>query len=268
MGLKAVVNDLSGIDESVQSLYVQDGDVYRLDVEGVVDESKFNEVKAKVDEFRNNNVNLMKESETLKNQLSQVNVEEYNELKGLRQQIEDQKLIDAGKIDEVVAQRSERMKNQFEQQIDAFKQKVSSLEEHLSTKDKKLAEVTIDTMLTESLNKVGSLREGAFEDAMARGRRTFKLDDGGNPIPLDITGNPIASKDDPTKYMSAEEWAYEVREKAPHLFEPSSGSAGEQGRGSGVHVSTSGDRLISRDDKQSFAQNLEKIAAGEISVVG
>ncbi|HIO43828.1 MAG TPA: hypothetical protein EYN33_07425, partial [Gammaproteobacteria bacterium] len=62
-------------------------------------EDEYNGVKTKLDEFRSNNVKLMKDMESLTSKFDGIDVEGYNDMVKQQQQQKDKKLIDAGKID-------------------------------------------------------------------------------------------------------------------------------------------------------------------------
>ena len=65
MALKAILASLDGLDEATKALYTKGEDgKYHLDVEGMVG-------KSKLDEFREKNVQMAKELQTLKDKLAQ-----------------------------------------------------------------------------------------------------------------------------------------------------------------------------------------------------
>ena len=75
-------------DESIQKLYKKSGDDYVLQVEGMT-------TKDKLDEFRDNNVELMKQLEKLKD----IDLDEYKQLKKEHKEREMEKLSDSEKFE-------------------------------------------------------------------------------------------------------------------------------------------------------------------------
>ena len=84
MKLKFKLDTLEGLDAAIAALYEQGADgAYYLSVDGVVG-------KDKLDEFRNNNVKLLKDLEKFKD----VDPAKYQELLALAKKQEEKKLID------------------------------------------------------------------------------------------------------------------------------------------------------------------------------
>ena len=93
MGLKFQVETLEGLTPEVAALYSEVDGKFFLDVEGVVP-------KAKLDEFRNTNVDLMKKLDALKD----VDPAEYKKMKAEFEKLK--KLSDSKPdVDSVVAER-------------------------------------------------------------------------------------------------------------------------------------------------------------------
>lgn len=62
--LKFIVKSLDEVDEAFRSLYVADGDSFRLQVDGAAPKSELEEARQKLNEFRQTNIELMKERDT------------------------------------------------------------------------------------------------------------------------------------------------------------------------------------------------------------
>lgn len=69
----------------------------------------------------------------------------------------------------------------------------------------------------------------AVDDALARGRRVFTLDEDGRPVARDAEGAVVPGADG-ERPMTPAEWLDSMRESAPHWWPPSSG-AGAPGAG-------------------------------------
>lgn len=272
MALKATINALTEVDEALRSLYVQQGDVYVLDV----DESEY---KSRIGEFRDNNVALKQELEKLKelaggNDALREMLKKYEgiddpeaarEALEKMKSIEEKKLIDAGQIDQVVEQRlnerTDRMKRDYESQIEALQKANGEWETKYNGTHGRLSEVLIDTALQQAVTSVAPIRKGAMQDILARGRRVWSLDDDGHPVARNTDGKIIYGKDgkDP---ITQEEWAQSLLYDAPYLFEGNAGGGAGGGGGGG-----SGDKgVISVTDQDAINANIEGIAKGEVLV--
>ncbi len=102
MSLKFIVDSVDGLSEDVAALYSknEDGKFY-LEVEGAVS-------KTKLDEFRENNVRVLKELDKYKG----IDPSKYADLLKLQAKADEKKLIDAGELDKVVEQRVSQMPSQ------------------------------------------------------------------------------------------------------------------------------------------------------------
>ena len=232
MKLKFKLDTLEGLDAAIAALYEQGADgAYYLSVDGAVG-------KDKLDEFRNNNVKLLKDLEKFKD----VDPAKYQELLALAKKQEEKKLIDAGEIDKVVEQRVGEMKSTYEGQLKA-------LTEQNSVAQHQLESLLIDNAVRDAAVKSG-VQPTAVDDVLLRAKATFKIKDG-NAVPVDAQGNVVYGKDGTTP-MSVVDWTTGLKKQAPHLFQGSQGG-GAQGSGKG-NVDTS--KLTSA---QKIAQGLDSL---------
>lgn len=232
MKLKFKLDTLDGLDAAIAGLYEQGADgAYYLSVDGVVG-------KDKLDEFRNNNVKLLKDLEKFKD----VDLAKYQELLALAKKADEKKLIDAGEIDKVVEQRVGEMKSTYEAQL-------KTLTEQNSVAQRQLESLLIDNAVRDAAVKSG-VQPTAVDDVLLRAKATFKIKDG-NAVPVDSQGNVVYGKDGSTP-MSVVDWTTGLKKQAPHLFQGSQGG-GAQGSGKG-NVDTS--KLSSA---QKIAQGLDAL---------
>jgi len=267
MALKATVTSLSEVPEAFRTLYTQTGDVYVLDV----DDSDY---KKTISEFRNNNIELNRQLEglsgskeelaKLQKQFAGLDPEAAKEALSKMKGIEEQTLIDAGKIDELVAKKvadqTERMRADFEGQTQALQTNLQATEEQLNNYRSKLTDVTIDSSLQSAISKVAMPKKGAMRDIIARGKEIWTLDDSGAPVPM-REGKVMYGKDGKDA-ISMEEWAQTLVYDASYLFEPNSGGGANGNDAGGVGTGGS----VSASDQDSLNNNIEKIASGEIQV--
>lgn len=213
MPLKAVLDTVDGVDAALKGLYDkgQDGKYY-LQVEGMVPNER-------LVEFRNNNIELKRKLETFDG----IDPVKYRELSAREQQIKDAKLIDSGKVDELVAQRTAAMKAEYEG-------KITALDTTLKSTSSRLGSVLIDSAVKSAAVAIGVLPT-AVDDVVLRAKSMFQVKDG-QAVAVNDKGEVVYGRD-PTKPLGVDEWVGGLKTAAPHLFEgmKGSGAPGSGGRG-------------------------------------
>jgi len=209
---KLETDQYEGLDDNVKPHYEkgEDGKSYYLDVEGAVS-------KTKLDEFRNNNVELKRSL----SKFDGIDLNEVSELKKFKQDHKDSKLMDAGKLDSIIGEPTSNMKGEYEG-------KISELEKNLNLTSTRLETLLIDGDIRAAAT---GIRETAIDDVLLRARQTFKLHEG-TATPFDQDGNIIYGKDG-TNPMSTTEWMKGLEKSAPHLFKESSGGGARRNPGYG-----------------------------------
>lgn len=209
MSLKFIVDSVDGLSEDVAALYSknEDGKFY-LEVEGAVS-------KTKLDEFRENNVRVLKELDKYKG----IDPSKYADLLKLQAKADEKKLIDAGELDKVVEQRVGQMRTTYITEIDNL------------TKANSVAQRQLEALLIDSAVRDAAIKSGvqptAVEDVLLRAKATFQIKEG-VPMPVDSTGSTIYGKDGSTP-MSISDWTHSLKKQAPHLFQGSSGGGASGG---------------------------------------
>lgn len=212
MSFKYKLPTLDGLPENHKIFYKSEGSEFVLDTEGVVS-------KDKLDEFRNNNIQLQQQLDKLKD----VDPVKYRELINLDRQVKEGELIKAGKLDEVVNLRVGEMRTTLQAQID--EQQMA-----LSTSNQQLSLLLIDNQVKSAAIALG-VHSTAVDDIVLRARTVYQVEKG-SPVPKDGSGNIIYGKDGSTP-MSIDDWAMSLKKTAPHLFVGSMGSGAGGGRGAG-----------------------------------
>lgn len=241
MTIKARVKTLDEVPENLRSLYSERDGEYALQIEGMVS-------KEKLDEFRNSNIELKKQLETLTDKFDGVDPELFKELSAKAQKERDKKLIDAGKVDEMVTERLNAAKVGFDKQI-------KQLEDEKRKLGVQLEGLLIDNAVRDAASKSG-VRAGAVEDVLLRARQVFRVVDGqavafdGDKQIYGTDGEPLTV----AGYIGGK-----LVEAAPHLFEQSQGGGARKAEG---NTSSSGGR-IGREDAKGFLDNVADIAAGK-----
>ena len=183
-------------------------------------EDEYNSVKGKLDEFRGNNVKLMKDMETLSAKFDGIDVDGYKDMVKQQQAMKDKKLISEGKIDELLEERTKTMREKHNQELE----KIQGLN---GTLNKQLETLVIDNAVRDSATKAGVVDTG-IDDVLLRSQAVFSLKEG-KAVPHDREGNVIYGEGT-SEPMSVNEWVKSQMEVAPHLFKSSNGSGSEHGK--------------------------------------
>lgn len=190
------------IPTGLESYYEDAGNgVFKLKVEGVVPATEHEKVKGSVKEFRDNNITLKKQVEDLARFEQMFKSGEFSSEK-LNAKIEEQALT-----------RAAEMKAAYEAQL-------QSLNEALSKSTGQLEHIVLTNEVSKAALKHG-VSETAIEDVHARAKAAFKVVDGvltAADGSLDAKGNKL----------TLEGWMTSLADKAPHLFNPSRGAAGQK----------------------------------------
>lgn len=249
---EALRGEYEGDDEKGWTLQLDDGDF-----------------KAKISEFRGNNIKLSQAREKadadlakLRSQFEGIDPEQYRKAQEIISKLEsdeEKALLASGDFEEVFKRRTALMSADHEKQVTAFGTKIDGLTSEKVKSQARLSSLLIDRDLQLALSASGAkVRAGALDDILARARGTWKLNEDADMQPLDSDGTVIRGKD-PANPLTMEEYASGLVETAPHLFEGSKGGGG----GGGQAVEGGGTRLTS-DDPLDFGDNVEKIASGEM----
>jgi hypothetical protein len=257
MKMLPVVNSLDNVPEPLREAYVQAADgKYHLDLDGLPPNAVD---KGKLDEFRNNNVALLKQLEDFKAKYGDVDMEEYNRIKEEQRKLKDKELIDAGKIDELLAQRTEAMRRDFEAQRTKLLDNSTAYQTQAEKANQRLSEVLVETEVMKNVGSVGVLRSGANFDVLQRAKSVWSVQDG--QLRAMEGDTPIYGKDGKNP-LTVTEWCQGLAETAPYLFESSQGSGSKGGKPNNGGPSM---KYISRSDP-NYGKSLEKIASGELEV--
>ena len=232
MALQAIVQQLDSIPEALQSAYIEKDGAYHLDVEGMVD-------KSKLDDFRSNNVKLLKDLEAMQGKFKNVDLDQYNNLLQAHNDGTDKKLLDEGKIEELFEERTKRMR-------EAHNEELGKAQGENDTHRRQLEGLMIDASVRDSATKQG-VAPTAMDDVILRAKTIFKLKEG-QATPFDSDGNVVYASGS-SEPMSVDAWVKGLTSTAPHLFSPSNGGGSQHGNRSGKDSAT-----ISRVEFDSMNQ--------------
>lgn len=260
--LKPILDSLDDVPEALHDLYEPHDGKYVLALEGVDDHPGVASLRNAYRKEKERRGEVAQKLEALRGQLGDIADMDPEELRAnltKLQQIEDKQLIDSGKIEELLAQRVERMRKDHERQMAALQVQLQEKDGALGKTSARLSEVLVDHAIAAAASKAG-VRSTAMPDVLNRGRAVYRLVDD-QVVPLDKDGNVIAGKN-PAAAMDMEEWLSGLAGDAPHLFEASTG-AGAPGARPG-QVNGGFKKTLSMSDTRGIGQNLEAVARGEV----
>lgn len=197
------------VPEALRSHYTEVNGKWVLSCEGAVPTSR-------LDEFRDTNIKLKQDLEAFKG----IDPTEAKELIAKAEEIRASKAKTDEEVQKLIDERVAKMNEEHATAINELTGKLQTTEGQLSAK-------IIDSGLIEAGSQFG-LRSTAHEDAIARGRSVFKLEDG-KPVAINPeTGEKQYGADgqplDPKGYME------QLAKSAPHLFDPSAGAGAKGGK--------------------------------------
>lgn len=196
--------------------------------------------QTKLDEFRENNIQLAKqkdELEAFKRQFGPVIgdkkvddfLDELKELQKTAQLVADGKLDSSDKIATEVANRTEAMKRDFEEQLQAAKREGHQLSEKLQEADLRYRRTLVDRAVTDAvLAQTSKARPEALPDILQRAYGIFQVQEDGSLVPK--KGEATLYGTDGTKPMTPAEWLESLRHDAPYFFKDSAGGGATAGQ--------------------------------------
>ena len=240
MSLKGTVTNLEEVSEGMRDFYKDNGNgSFSLQVEGLVP-------KTKVNEFRDNNIKLNNEIEEMNKKFSGIDMEQYQEAMGLLEATKQSKhadMIKAGNFDDVLKMKTE----EYQKQLEESNTKYTGIEG-------KYKNLLIESQVTNEINSLGNVRQGALTDIQNRAKGIWNVEEG-RLVAKDANGMKILNEGGTE--ISPKEWAKNLMASAPYLFEASSGG------GSSSSGHTGGQKTI---DSSNLLGNLADVASGKTKV--
>jgi len=206
------------------ALYVEREGAFYLDVEGVTD-------KVKADELRTHNIELRKQIEERDARFEGIDPDAVRQLAAEKLRLEEEQRLKDGKFQEVLADKLKAQK------VDSDKL-LTSVTGERDAYFAQLTAIQIDQGVLTAATKRG-LRPTALPDITARARQTFKLVNG-VPQAFEADGKTVRYGKDGITPMTLEEWVDAQVTDAPHLFESNAGGgAASNGAGGAAGINRS-----------------------------
>jgi hypothetical protein len=231
MALKFKFKSREEIPAEHVNLYVEREGAFVLDAEGVVEKTRVEELRSKVEEFRSSNVALTNENKELKQRFEGFDPEEVKRLGEEKRKLEEEQRFKEGKFAEVLETRLKSAKADWEKQLTSVTGERDALNARLTT-------IQIDQAVVGEATKRG-LRPTALPDITARARMVFRLVNG-VPQAFEADGQTARVGKDGLTPMTLGEWVDALVSDAPHLFESNAGGGAAGGSAGGAGAAGGG----------------------------
>jgi len=260
MALKAKITKLEDVAEELRALYRKDGDVFVLDVgDDLADHPSVGPLARALAREKTANAESKAAQDALEEKFKGLDPEAARAALKAAEDAGDQTLIAEGKMDEVIEQRTERMRKEFADQLAAKDAALEKANESGAATIAQLAEISIFGAVKDAALSKGARKE-ALQDVTNRAREVWRMEE----------GKPVARNGEDLIYgkqgeaLTVEEWVDTLSTEAAYLFEPSKGGGAGGGDGAGNRGGNSGDvKLVS---PEHAGDNIAGLASGEVQI--
>jgi hypothetical protein len=221
MSLKRTINKLDDVAEGLREFYtLQDDGSYSLDAEQGDDAG----VKSALEKERADATKYRQELNKVRDKYKGIDLEVYMKLQEDAEAAKKKELLDAGQVDQVIAERMAKARAEWDEEKTVLTNKAGTLRTQLHKE-------LIGNRLTDLCVKLG-VRPSAYGDVRARGDKLFRINEETGSIEA-WDGEKLVYGKDPTCSLQPDEWLKDVEKKGddPHLFLSSSGGQVPPGGG-------------------------------------
>lgn len=259
MALKSTLankTEVDALDLPLRPFYVEREGKFVLDVEGFVPSTEVHTLKTEVAKFRDNNIALMKERDTLKETVTKfdgIDPEEYKTTKAEYDKLKGKGVKGADDLEAAIAKA-----------VAAATKPISDKLQEESTA-RQTAQAAADAatfreLFSTDAKKVG-VRPASMRHVLREASEKFSLKDG-VIVPKDGVKHPT----DPLKTLTTEEWLQQLVKTDEYLFEPSVGG-GANGSAAGGGGGNANARKLINPTPEEMGRNMDDIASGKAVVV-
>lgn len=203
--------------------------------------------KKKLDEFRDTNIKLSQERDSLTKAMEQYKglvgedpdgfKKQYSELQKIRQRVQDGELVASTSLEEAISSRTKELRADLEGKLKAIESDRNAWKDKASTVEQRHRRSIIDRAITNAVvAKESGARTEALSDILERAYKVFKVEDKeGQEQVIPYAGDQVMYGADGASPMSPAEWLGKLRESSPYFFQSSGGGGGGSGEfGSGA----------------------------------
>lgn len=220
MALKAILDSIDDLPDALKGEYVQKGDKYELQVEGMKTEADVARVQEALRKEKN-------DFKTFKDKFSALGDRKPDEILAQLDRITELEAAAAGKLDDEKI--NAIVEGRVKQKIAPIERERDQLRTQLGEKDKLVETYTAKERtraIHDAVRKAGTaakITAEAMEDALILAERHFELDDSGKVVTKDGVGV--------TPGIGAEVWFTDLQKSRPHWWGTSSGGGAGGNRG-------------------------------------
>jgi hypothetical protein len=190
----------------------------------------------KLKEFRETNITVSRERDTLKQTLEKVNAifpefdpekvtTEVTELRGIAKRVKDGSLKENSQIEDALKARTDEMKRSYEDQLKAAGVTLKSTgDENTALKLRIQRQAVRQAILAVAHDEKSGVQSSAIDDIVQRAYGVFAVDDDEKLTPKQ--GDAVLYGANGTTPMTPFEWVASLKDKSQHLFKQSNGGGG------------------------------------------
>lgn len=168
MALKREVSKIEEVEERFRDLYTQQGEKFVLQADLIEGIENIGGVTSALEKERQAHREAKKKLKELTDKYGDLDPDEAGEALKLKRGIEEKKLIDAGKVDELVEQRTKALKADYDK-------KLKAAEDRASMAEGKLSELLIDGAIKDTaLSQEVGARASALMDITLRAKSVWQ----------------------------------------------------------------------------------------------
>ena len=212
--IKAVLDNIEEVDESLRGLYVENNGKYTLDLDPDSTKSHPNvdKLMKALHSERTTARDSTKQLDEFKRQYEGVDLKEIRAILHERDELKKQKMIEKGEYQKLLDEQENKLRLDYENQI-----RESSTQ--IDHKTKQLNSYVLKAQATQALAAAGVIPE-AYEDALNRANNVWSVDSDLKLIARDRNGSILTDGVTP---LTIEEWAKSL---PSHFFTKPSGGGG------------------------------------------
>lgn len=211
------------------------------------------EPAARLKEFRDNNTNLAKKSESLQGIVDKLKpllgdepdldaiLSEVTELRGIKQQVDDGKIKGTDSIEAEVAKRTDAMRKAHDETVQALKTENATLKAKVSESVGKYKTAVLDNAVSIAASDTAiGVNPKALPHVINAARGVFEVGDDGKMTAKDPGGNTRWGEDGSTP-MTITEWLKELKTTDSFFFLGSTGGGAGGGGDSDINGMSAAD---------------------------
>lgn len=244
------------IPSELHSIIKEEGGAFKIDVAP----------KESLTEFRDNNIELSKERDDLKNKVEALETivgedptkfaDDYKKLVEINQKVADGKLKATDDISKEVETRFAAVRTELESKIAALTKAKQEAEDKNTSLVTERNTTMVETAIREAaLSEQAGMNPAALVDIIGRGSKVFEVNE--NKQVVAVENGTVVYGADGVKPMTPLEWIEQLKQDAPYLAKPSNGGdAGGSGKQEYAGLSQEEFNKLSSSEKLKLANRI------------